>query len=443
MRPRAGARRTVEPAFLDARGDGVSTEDGLEVHAPGLFIGERAEVELLHVSRHHPRARARVAALLRPHPERRAPPCPQQGACAGCPLMPLEIAAQRAQKRETLRRVYKWPIEQVEHGDEEFGYRWSSKRVAFGGPGELRLGSYARGSHDPVDMRGCLVDHPAIVAAADELAALARRERVLAYDERARTGDLRYAWFKTDGSDVLVTLITAAEDSHAARALPPLLTRAAGVAWSVQPGAGNAIRGAPPRPLRGRATLALTLAGVTLEQGPLGFLQPNPRVAARAYRALIAGPDGAARTGAHAIDLYAGAGITTALLRERFTRVTPCESYPESARELGVAPETVEAFLRRRAASAAREPVDLIVANPPRGGMGRAVCELLADPQLAAPQLHVMSCSAEALAADLQRLTERAGQYRLLRVRAFDTLPQTAHVELVAWLERARPHAGA
>ena len=57
---------------------------------------------------------------------------------------------------------------------EALGYRWSAKRIAFGGPGKLRLGSFMRGTNRPADMEGCLVDHPLIAAAADELAEAAR-----------------------------------------------------------------------------------------------------------------------------------------------------------------------------------------------------------------------------------------------------------------------------
>lgn len=35
---------------------------------------------------------------------------------------------------------------------------------------------------------------------------------------------------------------------------------------------------------------------------------------------------------------------------------------------------------------------------------------------------------------DLGRLTRPEGSYRLIGARAFDTLPQTAHIEIVAWL---------
>jgi tRNA/tmRNA/rRNA uracil-C5-methylase (TrmA/RlmC/RlmD family) len=45
--------------------------------------------------------------------------------------------------------------------------------------------------------------------------------------------------------------------------------------------------------------------------------------------------------------------------------------------------------------------------------------------------VQIMSCSAKTLAEDLRRLDAR---YQLVGLRGYDTLPQTNHVELVAWL---------
>ena len=159
-----------------------------------------------------------------------------------------------------------------------------------------------------------------------------------------------------------------------------------------------------------------------IEVGPLGFLQPNPRVAALAYAELVG--EG---TGDLAFDLYAGAGVTTRMLRRRFREVRACESFPESAAALGITPATAEAFLAGQI-----ERADLVVANPPRAGMGEAVCRLLT--RMAPPAFRIMSCHPRSLVRDLAIL-ERSG-FERRRTAAFDTLPQTMHVELVVSLER-------
>jgi 23S rRNA (uracil1939-C5)-methyltransferase len=282
-------------------------------------------------------------------------------------------------------------------------------------------------------MSSCLVDHPDLVACLDELASATARLEIEPYDEARGTGDLRYLWLKTDGvGHVLVTLVSAGPTSRAPE-LAEALSRPAGVAWCVQPSGGNAMRGEDLRQLSGASALTVSLAGVEVEVGPLGFLQPNPRMAEIAYQDLVRGPTGKPPQAADlAFDLYAGAGVTTALLRRAYGEVRACEAFPESARALGILPERAEDFLAR-----STDAPGLVVANPPRAGLGDRVASLLnalAYRSRRPMALHIMSCEPAALARDLERLAGGDGAFVELGARAYDTLPQTAHIEVVAWL---------
>ena len=151
-------------------------------------------------------------------------------------------------------------------------------------------------------------------------------------------------------------------------------------------------------------------------------------MAEQAYRALVALDDEAPRR--LAFDLYAGAGLTTRALRAAYAEVRPVEAHPESAAALGVAPEPVAQFLARAVAEGSAP--DLVIANPPRKGMGTEVCGQLRA--LAPSHLRIMSCGPEGLARDLATL---APAFALTKLLAFDTLPQTPHLELVATLTRS------
>jgi 23S rRNA (uracil1939-C5)-methyltransferase len=434
MKP--GDTITVMAEGLSRHGDGVGTVEGVEVHAAGLLPGETGDVTLDYVSRQRPRAHGAVVHRRSTHPGRREPPCENHGRCNGCPAMDMALEHQRQLKQLELEEQYGLKVDRLVAPDGDgLGYRWSSKRVFAGERGEIVLGSYMRGTHNVADMSGCLVDHPDIVAACDELLEVCNALGAEPYDEIDEYGDLRYAWFKTDGQgQVLLTIVTAEPQCAVVGAIAERLRIPVGVAWGVNSRRGNDMRGTTVRPLRGRQLLCIDFGGAEVHVGPLGFLQPNPRAAALAYRDLVRVPAGGLVHGRVALDLYAGAGVTTSFLRRHFQQVLASESYPDSARGLGIAPELVEDFLARFLADprGRHRSVDLVVANPPRGGMGPTVCDQLN--RLEAPRLHVMSCGPASLTEDLRRLTGPDGAYRMMGARAFDTLPQTSHIEVVVWL---------
>ncbi len=416
-RLKAGDQQTFEIDSLMPSGEGRSGR----VRIAGVFPGERVVARIDHIGKHATFATA--LEVERERSGRRKPPCDRHfdsldGHCTGCPLMALEEVEQRKLLREMLLQQHGLDVAEVVAAPKSLGYRWSAKRIAFGGPGKLQLGSFVRGTHRPAEMQRCMVDHPLIAAAADELAEVARDLEIGAYHESRGRDGLRAVWLRTNGTEVLTTLVTSDPKAAELRRLSDRLTRSDGVAYSVHRGRGNALRGASATMLRGIEELEVYGTRV----GPLGFLQPNPEVAERIYDHLV---DGIA--GGRVLDLYAGSGATTRRLKTRADDVVPCESHFEGALNLGIEPETVESFLRRQS-----EKPAAIIANPPRKGLGAAVtAELL---RLGPDRIHVMSCGPAGLAEDIAAL---AGLYQVESLRAYDTLPQTPHVELIVKLVRA------
>jgi 23S rRNA (uracil1939-C5)-methyltransferase len=142
-------------------------------------------------------------------------------------------------------------------------------------------------------------------------------------------------------------------------------------------------------------------------------------------------------------DLYAGVGLFSRALADRFQKVVAVESSPNSLQDLRqnlagsahrtVASSTLE-FLRRAQASEKEKPdhviPDYVIVDPPRAGLGKEVTALLAEIRPA--HITYVSCDPATLSRDLKSLLDSG--YFLDRLHMVDMFPQTFHLESVAVL---------
>ncbi|HTW18755.1 MAG TPA: class I SAM-dependent RNA methyltransferase [Mycobacteriales bacterium] len=141
------------------------------------------------------------------------------------------------------------------------------------------------------------------------------------------------------------------------------------------------------------------------------------------------------------LDLFSGVGLFAGALAAQApgAEVVAVESdraAVEAARanladhpKVRVVAERVDRWLAR-----SRPQTDLVVLDPPRRGVGRAIVDGIAA---AGPRSVVyVSCEPASLARDIGLLAGHG--YRLEGLRAFDLFPMTAHVECVALLEAAK-----
>jgi 23S rRNA (uracil1939-C5)-methyltransferase len=139
--------------------------------------------------------------------------------------------------------------------------------------------------------------------------------------------------------------------------------------------------------------------------------------------------------GQTALDLYAGVGLFTVPLTDRFRHVDAVERGAAACRDLewnvaglGESVSVVRTDAGEYLKNVSSAP-DLILADPPRAGIGReAAGELL---RISAPRVTVVSCDPATLARDLKILVER---YAISRMTMVDLFPQTFHFETVVHL---------
>jgi tRNA/tmRNA/rRNA uracil-C5-methylase (TrmA/RlmC/RlmD family) len=174
-------------------------------------------------------------------------------------------------------------------------------------------------------------------------------------------------------------------------------------------------------------------------QVPVTAFWQAHRDAARTYSDLVgdwARPD----PGMTAWDLYGGAGVFAAVLGDavgesgQVVSVDSSRAATRSARatladlpQVSVITDSV-----RRALTAQRAGADVAVLDPPRGGAGREVIDLLAAAEV--PKIVHIGCEAASFARDIG-LYQRHG-YAVDKISVFDSFPLTHHIECVALLSR-------
>lgn len=272
----------------------------------------------------------------------------------------------------------------------------------------------------------------------------ANRLRIAAYDERRHVGELRYlvARYGSWRRRVQLVLVTTRRETDRLRELSRRVARRCrvlgGIVHNYNPERGNVIFGSKFATLRPPASLVERIGDLELEASPGSFLQVNPWTARRIYETALewAAPERAAR----ALDLYCGVGPLSLSLAARAAYVVGIEESPRAIADARANQRRNRAYNLRFEQGDAAEAIarlgatigaiDIVTLNPPRKGASAAGLEAIAA---AHPRRIVyVSCEPRTLARDLERLAELG--YRTARVRPFDMLPQTEHVETVSLL---------
>jgi len=173
--------------------------------------------------------------------------------------------------------------------------------------------------------------------------------------------------------------------------------------------------------------------------GPKSFYQTNPKQASNLYRVALDWAE--VNENSLVYDLYTGTGTIALYLAQKAGKVVGIEGVPEAvvdaeqnARENGVHNVSFFAGDMRKVLNSdfvqANGQPDVVVTDPPREGMHPDVVQSLIA--LAAPRIVYVSCNSATQARDLALMKDH---YRVVKSRAVDMFPHTAHVENVVLLQ--------
>jgi 23S rRNA (uracil1939-C5)-methyltransferase len=389
------------PTSMAAGGDAIARDvDGRVVFVEGALPGERVRARLVQSKKDF--ARAVVAEVLEPSPDRVAPPCAALAAgCGGCSWQHVAGRAQAGLKvsivEDALRRIGRF----AEADLPAIAVRSSVDRAVrtsarLGIDGDGRPGQHRRHGHDVVPTSACLAAHPRL----EELIVDARfpgAEDVL-LRVGAASGE-RAAWPRPFSEDVVVP---------------------------------DGVELGP------RAVVHEAVAGAWLQVSIGSFFQSGPVAAGALVEAVDESVGDALPVGGHLVDAYAGVGLFGATVGSRHrARVTSIEDDAIANADARVNLADLDAIVVEGEVARWRQrpgdpAVDVVVADPSRTGLGRPGVAALAG--AGAPRLVLVSCDPASLARDARLLAE-AG-YRLAAMGLVDAFPDTFHIEAVSRFDR-------
>ena len=403
--------------------------EGKATFVPLVPPGEEVRIRIVEDKRSY--ATAEPEELAKISPSRIAPRCPHFGPCGGCNYQHADYEIQLAIKQQILREtLHRAGIPAPEHIPMLSGNPWHYRnriRAAFDRAG--RLGYRARRSHDVVPISECPIAAPLLVQAALGAAEILRTSKptfrpieislFCNADETKLLASIYVQGSATQGFDQF------AEGWN--ERVPALV----GVELVEQ----GRLDQEPKQIARwGETSITCQVGGIDYRVDHGAFFQVNRWLIDSLVQRVLA-----ERQGQLAWDLFAGVGLFSRRLAERFTEVAAVEYSPYATQCLrknlegtpgrAITSETL-AFLRRQQ----RTPrPDLIVVDPPRAGLGSETTALLG--KIAAAEIVYVSCDPTTLARDLRALL--AMGYSLASVTLADLFPQTFHLETVVELRRS------
>ena len=333
--------------------------------------------------------RADTIAVLEPAPGRVEPPCPwaRAGGCGGCDWQHADAPTQRALKtavlREQLQRLagVESDVTVEPLPGDLLGWR---HRVRLAVDAEGRAGLRAHRSHDVLPIADC----PLVPAG----------ELPPVLDQRFVAGDEIEVAIDAEG-------IRHLHPAGSRVSGPAVVQRAIGREWHLSAGT---------------------------------FWQVHPELAQTLSD--VVGQWAQAPAGGLAWDLYGGVGLFAAVLAEQVGadgEVRVVESARQTVSEGRAALADLDQVrwtvgrVEHVLASLPGRP-DVVVADPPRRGLGRATVAALCARTPA--RVVYVACDPAALARDVALFATHG--YDLADLRAFDAFPMTHHMECVALFQR-------
>ncbi|POU74823.1 23S rRNA (uracil(747)-C(5))-methyltransferase [Leclercia sp. LSNIH6] len=367
------------------------------------------------------------------------------GRCRSCQWIAQPVSSQLSAKMTDLQTllsglpVAEWcaPVSGPEQA-----FRNKAKMVVSGSVEKPLLGMLHRDG-TPVDLTDCPLYPASFFLVFAALKPFIARAGLTPYNVERKRGELKYILLtesQLDGGMMLrFVLRSEAKLPQLRAALPWLqeqLPQLKVITANIQPVHMAIMEGEEEIFLTDAQALAERFNDVPLWIRPKSFFQTNPTVASELYATARDWVRGLPVN--HMWDLFCGVGGFGLHCATPQMQLTGIEISAEaiacatqSAAELGLTNLHFQALDSTQFATGQGNVPELVLVNPPRRGIGKALCDYLS--QMAPQFIIYSSCNAQTMAKDIRDLPG----YRIARVQLFDMFPHTAHYEVLTLLVKS------
>lgn len=421
------------------KGVGVGYHQGFPINVPFTLPGDTIEVHLTKVL--HTKAYGFCVQRLKDAPERALPACPVFSKCGGCQLQHATYAAQLDYKVDALKeKLSPFTTQVTRLKGPALAYRNKAQYSIQHTENGLAIGLSAPRSQRIIPIDTCAIQTPLCNTILTQIRTAILQHNIPIYTPKTQTaglcGVIIRVGITTQEGLICLTTATPEDHVHLAPVIQTLLTNPhiKSIYHSVTPNPEWENLGTPPTLLAGQPHITEKIEGLTLTIGADDFFQANTAMIPTLWHTVAQHIPPHTQT---LLDLYCGSGGMSLFLRHHVQHVIGIETHPtaiahaqENAEKNGIS--TCQ-FIQADAQDLRAYPADVIVVDPPRKGLSKAVIAALTSHP--SSTLIYISCNPDTLTENIKQLCH-TGPYTLTHAIALDSFAQTSHLETVAILQK-------
>ncbi|NEU05601.1 23S rRNA (uracil(1939)-C(5))-methyltransferase RlmD [Clostridium senegalense] len=436
------------------QGEGVGKIDNFTVFVEGALKDETVKIKLIKINKNY--GVGKLIEVLSSSESRTEPVCSTYKRCGGCNLQHSTYEAQLSFKTERVRDVIKriGKLEDVKIHNTigmENPYNYRNKvqlPVGKNKDGEVVVGFYAPRSHDIINMECCYIQDEVGDKVIKVVKEWIKKFNIETYDEKTNSGIVRHIMirkgFKTE--EVMVVVVTNGNSIPYSEELVSMLKDNIegidSIIQNINNKQTNVILGQKCKTLYGKDTITDFIGEFKFNISPLSFFQVNSIQTEVLYNKALEYAD--LQGDEIVFDAYCGTGTISLFLSQNAKKVYGVEIIPQAIQNaiknaeennvtntefiVGEAENEIPKLIEKGIKA------DVVVVDPPRKGCEESLLHSIA--KMSPKKIVYVSCDPATLARDLNILQQLG--YKTLEIQPVDMFPQTAHVETVVKLEKAK-----